>query len=82
MVVQFRVPVPTSTALLNALGVAGLIAIIFSIGALTSWQWGVMAFGVIAVGIVVLAQTSAASTARPAARSVADLEAARGRKAA
>lgn len=81
MVVQFRVPAPSSIALLNLLGVAGVLAVIVAIGALTDWRWGLMAFGVIAVAFTMMAQTSASQpAAKPAA--VTEIDAARGRKAA
>lgn len=80
MVVQFRVPAPSSTALLNLLGVLGVLSIVVAIGVLTSWPWGLMAFGVVAVAFTVLAQTSADAPARPAA--VTGIETARKAKAA
>lgn len=79
MVVQFRVPAPSSTAVLNLLGVIGVLSIVLAIGALTAWPWALLAFGMFSLAFTVLAQTS--TPAQPAA--VADITTApRGRKAA
>jgi hypothetical protein len=40
----------------NLLGVAGLVAIVCAVAALTSWKWGLLAAGVFAVGLTVVAQ--------------------------
>jgi hypothetical protein len=53
-----RVPVPRMPAGLgtNLLGVAGLVAIVFAIGSLTSWKWALLIAGLFAVGLTVIAQ--------------------------
>jgi len=80
VVVQFRVPTPSSTTVLNLLGVAGVLCIVFAIGALTDWRWGLLSFGVIAVAFTMMAQTAGGDAAKVA--SVKDIDTARGRKAA
>lgn len=57
--VTIRIPVPSSTTLLNWVGLAGLIAIVAAVGLLTDWRWSLLAAGVIAVGITMLAQNAA-----------------------
>jgi uncharacterized membrane protein HdeD (DUF308 family) len=55
-VVTIRIPVPSSTVVSNLLGVAGLLAVVFAIAALTSWKWGLLAAGILGVALAVLAQ--------------------------
>jgi hypothetical protein len=77
-VVTIRIPVPSSLLVSNLLGVFGLLGIVFAIGALTSWPWALLAAGLFAVTISVIAQ--AAEPASPAA--VTPLRAARRERAA
>ena len=66
---EIRIPVPRISAGLasNLLGVAGLLAIIFAVGALTSWKWGLLAAGVFSVALTVMAQSAAAQSGAAAA---------------
>jgi hypothetical protein len=70
-----RVPLPRITpgALTNLLGVAGLIAIVVAVGMLAGAAWAVLAAGLMAVGLTVLAQLGQAQQA-PASVSVAKLD--------
>lgn len=63
-----RVPVPRISPGMgtNLLGVAGLLAIVCAIASLTSWRWGLLAAGLFAVALTVIAQAGAAQ-ASPAA---------------
>ncbi len=74
--VTVRVPTPSANAITNVLGALGLIAIVVAIGALTDWRWGLLAAGVFATALCVLAQTSAAEQT-----SVSELDAHRHRRA-
>lgn len=77
------VPLPKISpgALTNLLGVAGLFAIVFAIGSLTNWRWGVLTAGLFAVVLTVIAQAQQ-SQATPAGASVTPIAAARSRIAA
>jgi hypothetical protein len=78
-VVTIRIPVPrfSSAALSNLVGLASLIAVVFAIGALTNWRWGLLAAGVFGVTLTVLAQVGAAQPAATA--TVTKLDEARAR---
>lgn len=64
-----RIPLPSSMLVSNLAGLLGLVAIVVSIGLLAGFAWSLLAAGVIAVGLCVLAQnaqrTAAASPAQP-----------------
>lgn len=66
--VTIRVPAPPPGLLANLLGLAGLVAIIVAIGALTSWPWALLAAGVFAVALAWLASVQQQA---PAVRSAA-----------
>jgi hypothetical protein len=57
-VTEIRIPVPRIPAGLgsNLTGLAGLIAVVVAIGMLAGLAWAVMAAGLIAVGLAVVAQ--------------------------
>jgi hypothetical protein len=74
--VTLRVPTPSANTITNVLGGLGLIAVVIAIGALTDWRWGMLAAGVFAVILCVLAQTTAAQRVE-----VSDLDAHRNRRA-
>lgn len=76
MVVQFRIPTPSSQMVTNLVGFFGLLAVVFAIGGLTgNWWYALLAAGVFAVGLACLAQNGV--------RAVADeVSEARKRKAA
>ncbi len=55
--VTVRIPVPSGQAVTNVLGLFGLCAVVVGIGGLAGVWWAVLAAGVAAVGLAVLAQT-------------------------
>lgn len=61
--VTIRIPAPSSVLLTNLLGVLGVLSIVIAVAALTSWQWGLLTFGLFALTLVVAAQTAARATA-------------------
>lgn len=62
-----HVPTPSPSTVTNLLGLAGLVAIVVAVGLLASWPWALLAAGVAAVSLSVLAQNSvgAAGAAAP-----------------
>lgn len=61
-----RIPLPRITpgTATNLLGVAGLVAIVVSIGMLAGLAWAVMAAGICAVLLTVIAQVQATAPAQ------------------
>lgn len=77
---HIRVPVPRIPAGLgtNLLGLAGLVAVVCAIGALTNWRWGLLAAGVFALALTVIAQAQESpARSAPAGGNVAPIESAR-----
>ena len=72
--VTVRIPVPSSEAASNLLGTAGLVAICVAIAFLTTWVWALLAAGVFAVALSVIAATGEQRAAQ-----VAEIGAARSR---
>lgn len=66
--IRIRVPHPSSTLLNNVLGVLGLVAIVVAVGGLAGWLWGLLAAGVVAVGLSLIGATypGEAAAERPA----------------
>jgi hypothetical protein len=64
-----RVPIPALGGVLaaNAVGLLGLLAAVLAIGGLAGPWWGVLAGGLVAVGLSYIAQTHAAAPAAPQA---------------
>lgn len=58
MRVSFYVPRPSSMLVSNLLGVLGLVAVIVAVGLLAGFAWGLLAAGVIGVGLSALAQNA------------------------
>lgn len=61
MEVRVRVPAPSGLLMTNLLGAAGLLLVVFAIGALTDWRWGVLALGAALLTLVGLAQAARAA---------------------
>lgn len=59
--VTIRIPAPSSMLVANLLGVLGLIAVVVSVGGLLGVWWAVLAGGLFAVGLSVIALTYAAT---------------------
>lgn len=57
--VTIRIPALPRGLFTNLLGVAGLVAVVVAIGALTDWRWALLAAGVFAVALHVVAQLNA-----------------------
>lgn len=72
-----RIPLPSSMAVTNVLGVLGLVAIVVAVAMLAGAGWAVGTGGVFAVAVSVLAQTAAARGA-----AVVDLDKHRASRAA
>lgn len=65
MEIRFRLPSVPPGLGSNLLGVAGLVAVVVAVGMLAGLAWAVLGGGLIAVGLALLAQTTAQqSTAR------------------
>lgn len=64
--VTVRIPAPSATAATNLLGLVGLVAVVVAIGGLAGAWWAVLAAGVVAVGLSVLAQNRGATSAAAA----------------
>lgn len=62
-----RIPVPSANAVTNLLGVLGLVAVVVAIGGLAGVWWALLAAGVVAVTLSVLAQTLGDRVAAPVA---------------
>lgn len=71
MRVSIYVPSPSSMLVSNALGVAGLVAVIVAVGLLAGWAWALLAAGLVCVGLSALAQNAgvAAAASAPAGAS-------------
>lgn len=67
MDVRFHIPAPSSMLISNLLGVLGLVAVVVAVGMLASFAWALLAAGIIATGLCVLAQNAA----RPAVNAAA-----------
>lgn len=57
--VTLRIPVPSSAMVVNLLGVVGVLAIVAAVGILTAWPWALLAAGVFAVTLALVAQNAA-----------------------
>lgn len=57
--VTIRIPALPRGLFTNLLGVAGLVAIVVAIGALTDWRWALLSSGVFAVVLHVVAHLNA-----------------------
>lgn len=57
--IRIRVPHPSSTLLNNLLGILGLVAMVVAVGGLAGWLWGLLAAGVVAVGLSLIGATYA-----------------------
>lgn len=63
--VTIRIPAPSSMLVANLLGVLGLIGVVVAIGGLAGWWWALLAGGVFAVGLAVIAQANLAGESAP-----------------
>lgn len=66
--VTIRIPAPSSMAVVNLLGVFGLLAIVGAIGGLAGWLWALGVAGLFMVTMSVIAATHVAvEQSKPAA---------------
>jgi hypothetical protein len=64
MEIRIAVPRLPQGLAMNLFGLAGLIAIVLAIGGLTgNWWWSVLAGGIVAFGMTLVAHTQAAAAA-------------------
>lgn len=64
--ITIRIPGPSSVLAVNLLGVVGLVAVVLAIGGLAGAWWAVLAGGVAALGLSVIASTHLAAAETPA----------------
>lgn len=65
----FKVPIPALGGVLaaNLIGLLGLLAAVLAIGGLAGAWWGLLAGGLVSVGLSYIAQTHAVTAAAPQA---------------